>query len=254
MLQFIKRIKQLLHRRSRAKKLGISFNRMADFQMPDAIWINGQKKSIHYPSQDPSSSIVFIENLLDDCYHIERISHPIKTALDIGGNLGFSSLKIKMEYPQAIIHCYEPNQDNEMYLKAQALAGGFTYFMEALGKKAGMVELISEKKESQEVLALAHTVISPSGKIVQTSISTAIERLGGKVDFVKMDCEGAEWDILQDYQAWLNVKSLSLEYHLDPENGRTYEGIKQVLLNLHYYILYHKSLEDNTGLLICTRP
>ena len=52
-----------------------------------------------------------------------------------------------------------------------------------------------------------------------SSISKVIRRIahGGIVDLVKLDCEGAEWEILQDSQAMKCVINLTMEYHLAGE-------------------------------------
>jgi len=54
-----------------------------------------------------------------------------------------------------------------------------------------------------------------------SSISKVIRRIahGGIVDLVKLDCEGAEWEILQDSQAMKCVINLTMEYHLAGEES-----------------------------------
>ena len=55
---------------------------------------------------------------------------------------------------------------------------------------------------------------SDMGAIKKTAFKQMIERLGGFVDLVKMDCEGGEWEILSDSESWCNVRFVTAEYHL----------------------------------------
>ena len=48
----------------------------------------------------------------------------------------------------------------------------------------------------------------------QVSLQTAVERLGGRVDLAKIDCEGAEWEMLENPEPWQSIRELRMEYHL----------------------------------------
>lgn len=41
-----------------------------------------------------------------------------------------------------------------------------------------------------------------------------IDRIGGRIDLLKIDCEGAEWDIFEQHDAFRNVHQIRMEYHL----------------------------------------
>jgi hypothetical protein len=41
-----------------------------------------------------------------------------------------------------------------------------------------------------------------------------VERLGGSVDLLKLDCEGAEWEIFDDLEPFKAVGMVRMEYHL----------------------------------------
>jgi hypothetical protein len=60
----------------------------------------------------------------------------------------------------------------------------------------------------------AKTERTALGRIRLTGIGTAIERIGGKLDLLKMDCEGGEWDILLNNAAFRTVREIRMEYHL----------------------------------------
>ncbi|HTA43056.1 MAG TPA: FkbM family methyltransferase [Bryobacteraceae bacterium] len=143
-----------------------------------------------------------------DCYGLSRVRRPVSTVLDIGANLGFFALAARRRFPEAKIHSYEPNQDLEPFLAAHCSAAGADYFVEAVGASPGRVNL----DRHQSTL---HTVAreSEDGSTPQVAFADAVARLG-TVDLVKLDCEGAEWDIFSDPRPWANVRHLAMEYHL----------------------------------------
>ena len=121
------RLKKWQGRRNRATKLGIEFHRCENFHLPDKININGEPKLLNLPDERGIKS-EFIENLLDDCYQLEKLSQPITTILDIGAHAGLFSVAARNIFPHAIIHAYEPNPSLEKYLKNQAQVANFKYF------------------------------------------------------------------------------------------------------------------------------
>ncbi len=89
-----------------------------------------------------------------------------------------------------------------------------------------------------------------AGKIPQSSFREALARLGGDVDLVKMDCEGAEWDIFEDRDSWKRVQHLSMEYHLWPDH--THNEVLEVVRHLGFQVREYKPI-DNFGLIIASR-
>src|SRR5262249_34403075 len=101
------------------------------------------------------------------------------------GSPQFFSMHVRNTYPDAIIHAYEPNPNMKRFLEHQSGIGGSTYFLEAVGKKDDMVHLDIDAKES------VHTKCRQGGDIPQVAFRTCLLRLGGNVDLLKLDCEGA---------------------------------------------------------------
>ena len=56
--------------------------------------------------------------------------------------------------------------------------------------------------------------VAPAGDISLVSLRTAVERLGGAVDLLKLDCEGAEWEMFDDLEPFKAVRMVRMEYHL----------------------------------------
>ena len=71
--------------------------------------------------------------------------------------------------------------------------------------------------------------------------------MAGEVDLVKLDCEGAEWEILEDDAAWRSVRNLAMEFHLWA--GYTVEELRSRITQLGFRISYLKMTGPNFGLL-----
>jgi FkbM family methyltransferase len=50
------------------------------------------------------------------------------------------------------------------------------------------------------------------------SLASAVEALGG-ADLLKLDCEGAEWDLFETVDVWRRIAAITMEYHLWGEGG-----------------------------------
>ena len=63
---------------------------------------------------------------------------------------------------------------------------------QAVGNKSGSVnlELMGESNQTR-------VNESSSGSTEMVSLDSVVKKVGGKIDLLKMDCEGSEWDILK---------------------------------------------------------
>ncbi len=236
---------QLMQRQIRAKKLGIKFNRVASFQLPDNLLVQGKRHQVNVPSEKGMDG-EFIEVLLDDCYGVEQLSKSLKTIIDIGANVGLFPIAARNRFPQAVIHAYEANPNLENYLKHQSQIANFTYFMEAVGAEDGRVVL-----DIREVSGKTRSTVSESGDVPMVSFRRAIERIGGSVDLAKVDCEGAEWLLFEDQDTWQFVQNLSLEYHL--WSGHTHAETRQVIENLGFRIGKQTPIDKWYGSILASR-
>lgn len=202
------RLSHIFLRRKRALRFGIVFFRTADFKLPNSILLNGKRTAVCIPDE-PGVRWAFDEVLFGDCYGLEKLKSPIRTVLDVGANVGIFALAVRHYFPEAQIHCYEPNPLLERYLQVQATAAQAVYFMEATQAENGRVSLDVNPDSVH-----TRSRLDITGTIAATSFAAAVERLGGSVDLVKLDCEGAEWDIWHDHAAWQSVRNLTVEYHL----------------------------------------
>jgi FkbM family methyltransferase len=239
------KLQQLMQRKIRAKKLGIKFNRVASFQLPDNLLVQRKRHQVKVPSEKGMNG-EFIEVLLDDCYGVEQLSQSLRTIIDIGANVGLFPIAARNRFPQAVIHAYEANPNLEFYLKHQSEITNFTYFMEAVGAEDGRVVL-----DIREVSGKTRSTVSENGDVPMVSLKRAIDRIGGSVDLAKVDCEGAEWLLFEDRDSWQLVQNLSLEYHL--WSGHTHAETRQVIENLGFEIRKQTPIDKWYGSILASR-
>lgn len=239
------KVVRLLRRKIRARRLGIKFDRVANFNLPASAIVCGQPQPLSLPVEKGMDG-EFIEVLLDDCYGVEQLPPSLLTILDIGANVGLFGIAARNRFPAAVIHAYEPNPHLEFYLKNQSQIANFTYFMEAVGSTGGKVTI-----DIREVSGKTRSTVSDSGSIPMVSLHRAIDRIGGRVDLAKVDCEGAEWLLFDDPDTWQFVQHLSLEYHL--WLGHTHAHTRQVVESLGFKVRKQVPIDKWYGLILASR-
>ncbi len=215
-----------------ARRLGIQFVRRSSFRMPERVKLPGGFIELSSPNEN-SARTDFLMCLLDDGYGLAGIHDQPTSILDIGANIGFFALAARSFFPAATIHCYEPNPRILPFLEKNALAAGASIFREAVGDGYGTV-FLEERGDSNQ----ARTAGATSGFAVpQVGLASAVERLGGKIDLAKIDCEGAEWEMFEDPEPWKAIRHLRIEYHL--MGGWSFADVEFRLSALGFEISQH---------------
>lgn len=73
----------------------------------------------------------------------------------------------------------------------------------------------------------------------------------GPIDLIKMDCEGAEWEFLND-QAWNKVSYLTMEYHLEKNSFQKNKNMLYQALKNHFFILKDQPIDELTGIILAS--
>lgn len=240
----LNRITTFIQKRVRAREIGVTLWRIQDFRLPARLRLNGKTVPVLFP-EERGVLVAFVELFFGDCYGLHQTTAPVETVLDIGANVGIFALAARQAFPNALIHSYEPNPHLEPYLKVQAEASGARYFMEAVELDNCHVTLNFQPDSVQTT-----STVDESSTIPAVAFREAIARLGGTVDFAKVDCEGAEWNLWRDTDAWKQVKQLATEYHI--QEGHTHEEAHSVITGLGFTVCEHIR-EDTFGLIRATR-
>ncbi len=227
--QFIKRAIIFIGRFWIGLKIGILFRGTTHFEIPSKFKIHRKWVSYVTPC-DLGNASDFINLVLDDEYGLRVIPESPRTILDIGANCGLFSLMASHQFPEAMIHAYEPNPRVFEFAVRNFESTLVQVFCLGVGAKEGRAQM-TENSDS----TLVQTVFGGEGSIVIQSLDQALAQFPGhSIDLLKMDCEGAEWEIFKNPAPFKKIKRIRMEYHLI--EGRTVEDFIQQVTLLDYRI------------------
>jgi FkbM family methyltransferase len=244
-MSLLARLPTMLRQRYRALRLGVLMGRTSRFQLPRRIRLGGRWVEANFPDET-GVRVAFLELLLSDCYGLCAAPRDVRTVLDVGANVGIFCLAARAAFPRALIHAYEPNRALEPYLSVQARHADSRVFYEAVTREGGTVSLDVQPDSVQ-----SSTRATSDGTIPATAFRETVRRLGGQVDFAKVDCEGAEWEFLDDVDAWRGVREVAMEYHVRP--GKSHADASDALARLGFVVESQQPAEG-FGLIHATRP
>lgn len=131
--------------------------------------------------------------------------------IDCGANIGLSVIYLKQICPDAKIVAFEPDEENFKLL--QDNISSFDFKNVTLRKEAVWIE--NTQLHFAGLGSMSSRIGDAQG--AETNVVTAIrlkELLTEPVDFLKIDIEGAEYEVLKDIKEQLYyVKNMFLEYH-----------------------------------------
>ncbi len=140
----------------------------------------------------------FYEIFIEDVYKTE--SDNLNLVVDIGGNKGYFSLHVADRSPKASFHCYEPEPNNFKNLTRQLEDNNlkFTAHQEGVGAKNGMLKLFVHPKNDGGHSLFESSVNNEYVMVKISGLDKVMSRLpnDATIDLLKLDCEGAERDII----------------------------------------------------------
>jgi FkbM family methyltransferase len=188
--------------------------------------------------KDPKSFLHTVQELfVDEIYKFDtQNSKPV--IIDCGAYIGTSILYFKTKYPDSVIKAFEPDKNNFLLLVQNIKNWGFEnvninnqaiwvdnnelYFDEK-GEMSGKIH-----KENSD---LSNKTIVKSRRLKDLLID--------RVDLLKIDIEGAEYEVLKDCEGSLgNVDKIFIEYHGNYNEMYKLNEILNILVNQNfcYYI------------------
>jgi FkbM family methyltransferase len=179
---------------------------------------------------------LFRDVLLSGDYDPGPLQNPRPVIVDVGANIGLSVLYFKLLFPAATIYAFEPNPGTFVMLRENVLRNGLkdvVLFNEALGQEEGTALLYTSGELGEMTASLTRGRGGSQGLPVQVRRLSDVLRHIGAVDFIKLDCEGAELSILQDLEktkTLTTIHRMVVEYHhMLPDEPSTLARFLQIL-------------------------
>ena len=180
--------------------------------------ING--KSIQLTLRSDADESVFNEVLIDRDYRIlDEAIQKAKTIIDVGAHIGAFSIYAATINPNAQITAYEPELSNfkalKENLKLNHTANITPKNLAVAGKQGQRTFYISEDSHNHSLTQDLPNQASETS--IQTTTLTQIIQKHGHIDLLKIDCEGAEFEIFAEagstHEALVQIALIHLEYH-----------------------------------------
>lgn len=162
------------------------------------------------------------EVFADDGYRIAELTEGIDadaTILDIGGQIGSFALAVAEALPQARVHIYEASPTSAAYVSRNVdgnnLQDRVTVHATALAGEVGSFTFVDSGTASGHNGLTAPEGLGQEVTVPSDTFDNAMKIAGDNVQVVKIDVEGAEYDILlnSDPASWAGVRKVVMEYH-----------------------------------------
>lgn len=180
-----------------------------------SVWVrdNNQKTKVNFTGTiDELHALT--EIFIEKCY---KPKNDPKLILDLGANIGIASIWFRLNYPESIIHAYEPNPEvYEILVKNTSSFNNIHCFNEAISNQKEKIDFnISKRSFSSSVYLLNDY---KKVHIDATTIDDALERIGGFVDLMKIDIEGSEFEAIEASKMMHRIKEIVGEVHPEKAN------------------------------------
>jgi len=184
------------------------------------------------------------ETLLDRFY--EKYGTPVQDGwniLDIGGGIGEFTIFAAAGQPAARVAAFEPFPESFQLLKKNLALNGLGHvqiFTDAIGAQNGQISLdisggepLMIQSGQQETLKSSNTI-----SVNCITLENALDRLAfSTCHLLKLDCEGAEYQILMDAapQVLERIQRIVMEYHDNP-GQRTHKDLEVYLASQGFQV------------------
>jgi FkbM family methyltransferase len=181
---------------------------------------------------------------------------PNPFVVDIGANVGAWILWLAERQPDVRGICFEPDPVARLFLERNlehnGLGNAVAVRPEAVTDRTGTASLFqSEPGEGASSLHDTSAVVEfdKETTVPTLAFADAMAHADGNIALLKLDCEGAEYEILAGSapEAWARIERVVLEYHPAPANAQT--AMRQRLAGLGFSIVQERHRADDLGML-----
>lgn len=179
----------------------------------------------------PGARVPLYEIFVEDAYRLPWLTaglRPEATILDIGGHIGCFTVAMSAVMPKATIHAYEASPTTHSWLArnvaANGLGGRAHAHHSAVSDHVGELSF-ADNTHGSGLNGLTAPADAQQVTVPAVTFDDAVRNAGGAVDVVKMDTEGAEYDIIlpSSPDSWASVQRVAMEFH--PVQGHSVDEL-----------------------------
>lgn len=180
---------------------------------------------------DNASFLFMYKEIFKEHIYKFRTTNKTPYIIDGGANIGLATIYLKLLYPNSEILVFEP--DNKIYNILENNINSFNFkniklINKGLWNENKTLSFHSEGADGGAISELDKS-LTKTETIVVTSLKPYLNK---KVDFLKLDIEGAETTVLKDIKNELiNVDKIFIEYHSFVNKKQTLNEIVEILTN-----------------------
>jgi FkbM family methyltransferase len=185
----------------------------------------------------------FKEIFMDECYlaGLEKDISPGATIIDVGANAGYFTLFAADQFPQSRIFSFEPVPVNYNQLQRHSNLNknrDIKCYPLAVAGQTGEITLSFDAHDSFTTSATMFKQVNAEEDSLKVSCVSLQELMDEhnitKCDLLKMDCEGAEYDILYNTSAGSlqRIDQIAMEVHSGKEDDQNIDAL-EVFLQRH---------------------
>lgn len=205
--EFAGRLRGLAGRGKRELRLEWLRHRLWTLPADSTVMIDGMRLRI---TDGANAYMQFKDEFVRNNYGFEAV-RPEPVVIDGGANIGMFTLSTRRQHPKARITAFEPDPALMHMLRENLAVNGaadVTLVASALGGADGEMAFASDGQ--------AGGVLSVSGGNIRVRVEPLSRYITGEVDFLKLNIEGAELDVLREVAAAGRlrlVRAMVVEYH-----------------------------------------
>ena len=200
---------------------------------------------------DPANYFVLVKDIFVREVYRFTADRPDPLVLDCGSNIGMSILYFKHLYPDARIVGFEPDPDVFALLQENVERNGLREVELVHAAVAGNQGRSELKADHAYASTLLGGDAPPVAGVDRVTVDTVRLRdwLFEPVDFIKLNIEGSEYEVIEDIADRLHfVKEIVIEYHHLPGLPRTLHAILSRLHDAGFeYLIHDFDAQTNPG-------
>jgi FkbM family methyltransferase len=188
------------------------------------------------PTSSSSGDIFVLREVLADEIYKDALACVKGTDLriiDIGANIGAFTTWANSVFRVQEAYCFEPEQESFQLLNFNLSQNGCTMaktYPHAVGGTPRTVKL-SINKNIPAAANIYDEAPDGAETVSVVSFGEWMSTINGNFDILKMDCEGAEWEIIRhtDSRQFERFQTVMVEVHPDPQNQQAIGDFKPAM-------------------------